>query len=51
MTLRSMYRPSRFDRPLPISRAGLLVCAAVVSWLMIWGLGYLLALLVRGMLP
>lgn len=45
MTLRRLYRPTHYDQPLP--RGWLVLCAGTLAWLMFWGLGYGLWLVVR----
>jgi hypothetical protein len=47
MTLRNLYRPTHYDRSLPLPRGWLVLCASTLAWLMFWGLGYGLWLLVR----
>jgi hypothetical protein len=48
MTLRTLYRPTRFDRPVP--RGWVIVGLCVVGWLVFLTAGYGLVSLVRGML-
>jgi hypothetical protein len=47
MTIRRMYRPTHYDRALPLPRGLLVLWAATLAWLMFWGLGYGLWLVLR----
>lgn len=50
MTLRTLYRPTRYDRPLSIPRAWVILGLCVVGWLVALAVGHGLVALVRGML-
>lgn len=51
MTLRTLYRSTPLDKPLSLPRGWLILCAAVLSWLALFGvvqgLGMLLSMVTR----